>query len=57
MPVQIFFNSYQKDQFSFSVRLITSDVAASIGHDYTLWSITGAANKCKLVNDMDTLYA
>jgi len=56
MPVQIFFNTYKKDQTSFSFRPITRDGAARLGHDYSLWSITGAANKWKLVNDMDTIY-
>ncbi len=56
MPVQIFFKKYQPDQTSFSFRPITRDGAARVGHDFTLWSITSAAERWKLIKDMDTIY-
>lgn len=56
IPVDIFFNFYNKGNAAFGLRPITRDGAAILVHSHHLWGITEQAQAHTILRDLDDIY-
>jgi hypothetical protein len=56
IPVDIFFNFYNKGNAAFGLRPITRDGAAILVHSHHLWGITEQAQGHTILRDLDDIY-
>ena len=56
IPLDIFGNSYKKNQFSWGLKPLTRDGAAYLRHGFYLWGVTEQAHGITLARDWEDLY-
>ena len=55
-PIDIFFQSYSRNETGFGLRPITRDGAAVLNHSHSLWGITDHASMSTISKDWDDYY-
>ena len=56
VPLDFFSTNYNKDVFTYGLRPLTRDGAASLNHGFYLWGVTEQAHKETFFRDWDDLY-